>query len=207
MTPVVKSAKSVPSLPKVAKKETKKPEADKPKNDGNVFGLTLGKRVNATIRHIMENNFKNKWTDDQIREFMGKEFPNRVTKNILFNVREMRWRYNFGKLHEDKDGNPHAPAEKAVRYNADGTVYTANVGKPKMTDEEKAMKAEERKEKEVERRAAEIESLAKAEANLVALRERITTRQIEWDAKHGPLVPKEKLATPKKKVVVKKATK
>lgn len=199
MTPVTKPTQKV--VAKVAPKVTEKAESAADHN-GSTRGLKWGLNLHQTLRRVMEEQPQKKMDDDGIMDFLLSEFPNRENKNILRNVREIRWRYNFGKLHEDKDGVPHPPKVPAVRYNPDGTVYEKKTAKPKLSDEEKAMKIEERRDAETDRRKAEVETVAKAEEKLAALREKIATRQSEWEGRNGPLVE-----APKKPVVLKKAKK
>lgn len=190
-----------PKVPAVKPKEEKK-IVEGP--NGSTKGITWGLNLTATLRRLMEEQPKKKLDDERLIDFLLKEFPNRENKNILRNPREIRWRYNFGKLHEDKDGKPHAPEVQVLRYNPDGTVYAKTV-KAKMSAEEKAMKIEERRELEVERRAAELESLAKAEERVTKLREKITARQTEWEKRNGVLPSEKPKAEAKKpKFTVKK---
>jgi hypothetical protein len=201
MTPVSKPVvpkKAVPVSKKEAKPEEKKIEGP----NGSTRGLTWGLNLHHTFIRLMEEQPKKKLDDEKIIDFLLKEFPNRENKTILRLPREIRWRYNFGKLHEDKDGNPNPPAVKALRYNPDGTVYEKAV-KAKVTAEEKALRAEERKSKELERRAEELKQLADAEDRLAKMKERITTRQTEWEARNGKLEV-EKPTIKKPKVVIKK---
>lgn len=188
MTPVAKPA----ATPKAAalKKPQSKPVAAKETKDegpnGSTRGMTWGLPLHQTFKRLLKENFKNHWDDEKLIDWLLKEFPNRENKNILRNIREIRWRYNFGKLDEDKEGNPHAPAEKAVRYNTDGSVYMKAV-KAGMSEEEKAMKIEERRELEIERRKAEVENIAKLEERLKAAREKMKTRQDAWEERNGKL--------------------
>jgi hypothetical protein len=182
------------SLPKTAEKKPA-PEVTAP--NGSTRGLKWGLNLHHTLRRLMEEQPQKKLDDEKIIEFLLSEFPNRENKNILRNVREIRWRYNFGKLHEDKEGNPHPPKVPAVRYNPDGTVYEKKTKVPKLSEAEKAMKIEERREVEIEKRKAEVEALAKAEERVVKLKERIATRQSEWEKRNGALPTEAPKAKPK----------
>ena len=203
MTPVASRPATHKDSAKAEKVLKKAAPVAKPveENNGSTKGIKWGLNLHATFRRLLEENFKAKKTDEELMQFLLAEFPNRENKNILYNIREIRWRYNFGKLHLDKDDVPHAPEKQSVRYMEDGSVYEKKTAKPKLTEEEKAAREAERKEKAVEHRAEMIESVEKAEERL----EKLRTKLAEHIEKYGDLSPK-KVVTGKK-VVVKKSPK
>ena len=82
----------------------------------NRIGLTLKKSVPETWVHVFKTNAKNKWTDEQISEFMHKEFPD--LKNKAFDqVKGCRNHYNNGGYTKGEK-----PAVRAVGYDAEGNV-------------------------------------------------------------------------------------
>lgn len=84
----------------------------------NRIGLTLKKSVIETWARVFQMNAKNKWTDEQISEFMHKEFPD--LKNKTFNqVNGCRSHYNNGWYTKGAK-----PAERSVRYDEDGNVLS-----------------------------------------------------------------------------------
>lgn len=82
----------------------------------NRVGVTLKKSVPETWVHVFKTNVKNKWTDNQISEFMHKEFPD--LKNKAFDqVKGCRNHYNNGGYTKGEK-----PAVRAVGYDAEGNV-------------------------------------------------------------------------------------
>lgn len=196
--------------PKPAKeKKVVVKEKKEPVHDGKFRGKTWGLRLHDTFKRMLQENFKLKRTDDEMVKFLLKEFSEREPKNILYNMREIRWRYNCGELFKNENDERVPPQVKSVPYDKDGNERVRVVKHPKLTAEEKAVREAKRIDGELERRKEEVERLCKLEAKIVELRTSITERQSAWDAKYGPLKEEEKTEevppTRSKKVKVKKA--
>lgn len=210
-----KEIRMATTLKKVAKSETPANEEKKEKGpiktpvsqnlrDGDRYGKTLGLRMNETFVKVLQENEdpkKGRKTDEQLIDFFSKEFENRHNRAILYNVREIRWRYNVGKLTPDAEGNPSIPKIISNKYDDEGNVYERRKSSSSagMTEEEKAMKIEERRTFEAERRVDEDEKIEKAEAKLELLRQKIASRREAWEVKNGPL---QETQPAKKNVVV-----
>lgn len=178
--------------------------APQKERDGDRYGVTTGLRMNAAFCKLLQNNEdpkKGHKDDDELREIFLAEFPNRNNKGILYNVREVRWRYNFGKLTLDSKGNPQPPEVQSIRYQ-DGEAFVRRTSKTGMSAAEQALKLEERQSNERERRTTEDEKFAKAEKRFNELREKIDARRKAWEEKNGEL-PGEAKPVEKQKVLKK----
>lgn len=193
---------------KLAAKKGKPAKADKPapakknEKDGDRFGLTTGKKMSQVFIDMLVANEKKHQTDEQMIEFLLKEFPNRANKNILHNMREIRWRYNFGKLTVGEDGEPVAPELQSRKFDENGKEIVRVAGSGGLTEAEKAERLAARREKEVEKRAEHDAKIAKLEARKIELEEAEVTRRAEWEEKNGAFEVVEE--APKKKTLKKK---
>lgn len=96
------------------------------------IGLRLKKTVIETWAYVLANNDKTKYTDEQISEFMHKEFPD--LKNKTFDqVNACRSHYNCGwytkgikpekrSIRYDKDGNPYKAPRKSAKQPAKADI-------------------------------------------------------------------------------------
>jgi hypothetical protein len=83
---------------------------------GRYTGATSGLGVQAFQTKTLEDNFKNKLTDEQIAELWRKEFPKAV-KFSDKTVRGVRTRFNKG-IHGGQDGT--APKRVSRSFDEDG---------------------------------------------------------------------------------------
>lgn len=199
-----KKAKSKDEVPKGRVPGLPVPQVDR---DGDRYGLTLGLRLNHTFAHVLaenENPKKGRKTDDELMEFLVKEFENRENKAILYNIREIRWRYNVGKLTLDPDTKEPVPPEiQSLKYDAEGKPFQkATSKKTGMSPEEKAMSIEKRKDLERARREKEDELIEGLEEKIVLKKELNAARRHSWEEKNGSLedVKAVEEAKPKKKL-------
>lgn len=185
-----KAESAKPEKEEKAKKGPMRTPVSEKDRDGDRFGLTYGLRLNETFVKVLRDNEdpkKGHKSDEELIQFFAKEFENRHNKAILYNVREIRWRYNVGKLTPDADGNPVRPEVQSNKYDEDGNMYERRKTSTGMSEEEKAMKIEERREVEGKRREEEDEKISGAEDRLAALRQKIEDRRAKWEEKNGPL--------------------
>lgn len=192
--------------PRLSEVETPVKPADR---DGDRFGVSAGLRLNEYFCKVLEENEnpkKGHKDDEQLMQMFLAEFPNKHNKNILYNVREIRWRYNTGRLTPDTDGNLIPPEIQSLQYDADGNVKEKRKTLTGMSAEEAAMKLEDRQNLERERRLEEDTALAKLQERLEKNTARITTRRETWEKKNGELPDVEEEA-PKEKSEKKKLKK
>lgn len=193
-----KSSKS-----KVEKAEPKKRERGEPvepsKRDGDRYGKKWGLKLNETFERLLRENENAKTghkTDEELMKFLADEFENRENKSILYNMREIRWRYNVGKLTPDSEGNNVPPELQSVRYNSDGTAFVRTSKKTGQTAEERAMSIEKKREVETTRRADEEEARARMKERMDTLETKIAERRAAWEEKNGAFEEEE--AAPEK---------
>jgi hypothetical protein len=184
-----KQAEPEKKAPAEQKKSTRLETPVKPADrDGDRYGATLGLRLDETFVKVLVDNEdpkKGHKTDEQLMEFLLKEFPNRHNKGILYNVREIRWRYNFGRFTSEDRRTP--PDLISVRYAEDGTPFQKKSTKTGESEEEKAMKLEDRKKAEAARREEEDSKISKSQERHDALVAKMTERRANWETKNGPL--------------------
>lgn len=180
--------------------KTPVPPADR---DGDRYGKSWGLKLNETfIRLLTENEDPKKGhkDDEQLMQFLLAEFPNRHNKGILYNIREIRWRYNFGRFTSEDGRTP--PDLISQKYDENGNVFErTKVTKTGMSPEEAAMKLEDRKKKEAERREEEDAAIAKSQERHYKLIEKINVRRENWEQKNGPLQDNQPVAKKKLKKV------
>lgn len=197
-----KSSKAAVEKPEKVKREKGQP-VEPSKRDGNRFGKTWGLPMNETFVKLLRNNEQAKTghkTDEELMKWLGEEFENRENKSILYNMREIRWRYNVGKLTPNEDGENSPPELQSVRYNPDGSAWVRTNRKTGQSSEERALTLEKKREVEVTRRADEDEALAKAQERVESMTTKIEERRAAWIEKNGPFEVEEEKAAPTKKL-------